>query len=101
MGTRTVLIQLLLTIQKMSILCWFEIFHYLAFRFQGKKKSAKKKVVSDGWAWDKEREHALCLISQLLQLDVNRLWDPPIVEEEFVKYVIATIFVLFGYFAGL
>ena len=21
-----------------------------------------------------------------MQLDVNRLWDPPIVEEEFVKY---------------
>ena len=90
MGTRTVCIWLLLTIQKISILCWFEICHdrYFAFRFQGKKKSAKKKAVSDGWAWDKEREHALCLISQLLQLDVNRLWDPPIVEEEFVKYVL-------------
>jgi len=27
------------------------------------------------------------MLLQLLQLNVQRLWDPPIVEEEFVRYV--------------
>jgi len=26
------------------------------------------------------------ILLQLLQLNVQRLWDPPIVEEEFVRY---------------
>ena len=28
------------------------------------------------------------ILLQLLQLNVQRLWDPPIVEEEFVRYVV-------------
>jgi len=27
------------------------------------------------------------ILLQLLQLNVQRLWDPPIVEEEFVRYI--------------
>jgi len=26
------------------------------------------------------------ILLQLLQLNIQRLWDPPIVEEEFVRY---------------
>ena len=26
-----------------------------------------------------------------MQLDVNRLWEPPVVEEEFVKYVLQQV----------
>jgi len=37
--------------------------------------------------WDGEREKFVKMMLQLLQLNVQRLWDPPIVEEEFVRYI--------------
>ena len=40
-----------------------------------------------GWDWDKERNDGLRVIGQLIELDVHRLCDPPVIEEEFVKYV--------------
>ena len=43
---------------------------------------------SDGWSWENEREHGLRVIGQLLELDVHRLWDPPVVEEDYVKYAV-------------
>ena len=60
-------------------------FNVLSFMLQGRGKAGKKKAPSEGWTWDNEREDALRIISQLLELDVHRLWDPPVVEEEFVK----------------
>eukprot|EP00794_Sanderia_malayensis_P003745 gene3745-4267_t len=62
---------------------------------KGKGKATKKKVISNGWSWEHERDDALCLISQLLQLDINRLWDPPIVEEEFVNMVSSVCYKFF------
>ena len=41
-----------------------------------------------GIAWDTERVNALSELLQLCQLDLARLWDPAIVEEEFVKWVL-------------
>ena len=35
--------------------------------------------------WDVERDHGIRALLQLLRLNVNRLWDPPVLEEEFVK----------------
>ena len=37
--------------------------------------------------WDEEREKAVKALVQLMQLNVQRLWDPPIAEEEFVRYL--------------
>ncbi|XP_065053020.1 condensin complex subunit 1-like isoform X1 [Rhopilema esculentum] len=52
---------------------------------KGRGKSAKKKVQSDGWSWENEREFGLRVIGQLLELDVHRLWDPPVIEEDYVN----------------
>ena len=54
--------------------------------FQGKKK-VKKAGELGQIDWEGEREHAMRAFLQILQLNVNRLWDPPVVEEEFVKSV--------------
>ncbi len=37
--------------------------------------------------WEFEREKAVRGLLQLLQLNIHRLWDPPVVEEEFVNLV--------------
>ena len=47
-----------------------------------------KKTVQTGWDWDQERNEGLRAIGQLIELDVHRLWDPPVIEEDFVKYVL-------------
>ena len=57
---------------------------------QGKKKSSKTSVAtseSESIDWEAEREVGIKAMLQLLQLNVHRLWDPPVVEEEFVKCV--------------
>ena len=47
---------------------------------------AKKKTSNDFcWEWDEQHDVLIQTLGQLLQLDVNRLWEPPIVEEDFVK----------------
>lgn len=47
---------------------------------------AKKKTSNNFcWEWDEQRDVLIQTLGQLLQLDVNRLWEPPIVEEDFVK----------------
>lgn len=52
--------------------------------FLKRGKNAKKKS-HQSWDWTKERNQALTVINQFLQLELQRLWDPPIVEEEFSK----------------
>lgn len=44
-----------------------------------------RKKTSNCWEWDEQRDVLIQTLGQLLQLDVNRLWEPPIVEEDFVK----------------
>nr|XP_056704411.1 condensin complex subunit 1 [Euleptes europaea] len=48
-----------------------------------KKKS--KKGQGTGFLWEEERQPVLQLLTQLLQLDLHRLWTSSIVEEEFVS----------------
>ncbi|XP_013415078.1 condensin complex subunit 1-like isoform X2 [Lingula anatina] len=48
---------------------------------------AKKKEVLTGWDWEAEREKSVQTLLQVLQLNLNRLWDPPVAEEEFVNLV--------------
>eukprot|EP00057_Strongylocentrotus_purpuratus_P001456 XP_001199144.2 PREDICTED: condensin complex subunit 1 [Strongylocentrotus purpuratus] len=47
----------------------------------------KKTVKAGAWDWDSEKEKSLQCLIQTLQLDICRLWDPPVVEEEFVNLV--------------
>lgn len=54
------------------------------FQKKGKSAMAKKKA-SNCWEWDEQRDVLIQTLGQLLQLDVNKLWEPPIVEEDFVK----------------
>ena len=58
---------------------------FILFQRRGKSANSKKKS-SSSWEWDEQRDALIQTLGQLMQLDVNRLWDPPIVEEEFVKY---------------
>ncbi|XP_071944380.1 condensin complex subunit 1-like [Antedon mediterranea] len=51
------------------------------------KKGGRKKAANVGFDWENEKENFISVISQPLQLDIYRLWDPPIVEEEFVNLV--------------
>ena len=61
---------------------------------QGKKKAQKQALAAElgDMDWDGERERAVRALLQLLQLNIYRLWDPPVAEEEFVKLVICTVF---------
>ena len=59
--------------------------YLLVFKRKGKATNSKKKTLSS-WEWEEQRDVLIQTLGQLMQLDVNRLWDPPIIEEEFVKY---------------
>ena len=54
---------------------------------KGRGRQTAKKASPTGWDWDRERNDGLCVIGQLIELDIHRLWDPPVIEEDFVKYV--------------
>jgi condensin complex subunit 1 len=56
---------------------------------QGRKKTAQRQAMAElaGLDWDEEREKAVRSLLQLVQLPLNKLWNPPIVEEQFVKLV--------------
>ncbi|XP_066912331.1 condensin complex subunit 1-like [Clytia hemisphaerica] len=50
-----------------------------------KRGKGSKKKSHQSWDWSKERSQVLSVINQFLQLELQRLWDPPIVEEEFAN----------------
>lgn len=54
---------------------------------QGRKKSQKKSADMGNMNWEAERDRGIRAVLQLLRLNVQRLWDPPVMEEEFVTYV--------------
>ncbi|XP_071805504.1 condensin complex subunit 1-like [Asterias amurensis] len=54
---------------------------------RGGRGRTKSKKTAAGWDWEAEKERFLQGMFHLLQLEVWRLWDPPIVEEEFVNLV--------------
>ena len=49
---------------------------------QGRK--GKKKPSESGIDWDREKEIGVKALLHLVTPNIHRLWDPPIVEEEFV-----------------
>nr|XP_054768299.1 condensin complex subunit 1-like [Lytechinus pictus] len=59
-----------------------------------KGKGRKKTVKAGAWDWDSEKEKSLQCIIQTIQLDICRLWDPPVVEGEFVNLVSGTCYKL-------
>ncbi|XP_015767731.1 PREDICTED: condensin complex subunit 1-like [Acropora digitifera] len=58
----------------------------VAGKKKGKSSSSKKKI-SNSWEWDEQHNDLLQTLGQLMQLDINRLWEPPVVEEEFVNLI--------------
>ncbi len=52
---------------------------------QGRKKSQKKSADLGSMNWEVQRDHGLKAVLQLLRLNVHRLWEPPVMEEEFVS----------------
>ncbi|KAG8543015.1 hypothetical protein GDO81_025593 [Engystomops pustulosus] len=51
----------------------------------GKGRKAKSKA--DGFLWENERESVLQTVTHLLQLDIRRLWNMSLIEEEFISMV--------------
>lgn len=52
--------------------------------FKGRKKTYKKPEYED-FNWEAKSHGALILLHNVIQLPLNKLWEPPIAEEEFVK----------------
>ena len=71
------------------------VFYYLlSVRMKGRGRQAAKKTSPSGWDWDQERNDGLRVIGQLIELDIHRLWDPPVIEEDFVKYASLILFII-------
>ncbi|XP_076315224.1 condensin complex subunit 1-like isoform X2 [Tachypleus tridentatus] len=60
----------------------------------GKRKHTKKRT-NQGWDWEVEKEKCLQTLFHLYELPLQRLWDPPVVEEEFVNLVTGCCYKLF------
>lgn len=52
-----------------------------------KGRKGKKKPSDSGIDWDREKEIGVKALLHLVTPNIHRLWDPPIVEEEFVTLV--------------
>lgn len=52
-----------------------------------KGKKAAAATAAMGFDWDAEKERALTALSHLMQLPLQRLWDPPVADQEFVNMV--------------
>ena len=53
-----------------------------------KKKGGKKNKDDDfTWDWDQERLRAVTFLYNLVQLPLNPLFDPPMMEEEVVTQI--------------
>ncbi|OWF35443.1 condensin complex subunit 1-like [Mizuhopecten yessoensis] len=62
---------------------------------KGRAKSNKSKKGSTGMDWDEERGMGLKALLHLVSLNIHRLWDPPIPNEEFVNLVTNCCYKLF------
>ena len=64
-----------------------------------KSKKAAKKQQQDDWPfhfdWEVEKQKLVLAFSQLLQLNLHRLWDPPVVEDSFLNMVTTICFKFF------
>ncbi|XP_072035794.1 LOW QUALITY PROTEIN: condensin complex subunit 1-like [Amphiura filiformis] len=59
------------------------------------KGRGRKKTAAGSWDWEAEKERFLELTAHLLQLELFRLWDPPVVEEEFVNLISGCCYKMF------
>ena len=64
-------------------------FFFFLIQKVGAKKSTKKNTgldVSshDGQDWNDTKEKVLDVLAKVLILNIQKLWDPPIAEEQFV-----------------
>ncbi|XP_046579520.1 LOW QUALITY PROTEIN: condensin complex subunit 1-like [Haliotis rubra] len=59
-----------------------------------KGRKSQKKRVDSGIDWEREREMGVHALLQIIQLNLPKLWDPPIPEEEFVSLVSNTCYKL-------
>ena len=59
------------------------------------KKGQKKKVSLETWSWDEKRLEAITLFFRLMSLNINALFEPPIIEEELVNLVGNCVFRIF------
>jgi len=62
----------------------------------GAKQKGRKKAAGDdfSWDWDSERHRAVTLIYNLVQLNLNTLFDPPMMEEEVINIIASSMFKL-------
>jgi len=60
----------------------------------GAKQKGKKKARDDDftWDWDQERLRAVTLLYNLVQLNLNTLFDPPMMEEEVINLIASSMF---------
>jgi len=60
----------------------------------GAKQKGKKKAKDDDftWDWDQERLRAVTLLYNLVQLNLNTLFDPPMMEEEVINLIASAMF---------
>ncbi|ESO89837.1 hypothetical protein LOTGIDRAFT_61640, partial [Lottia gigantea] len=56
-------------------------------QINGRGKSKKTTVNKSGRDWEKEKKRGVQTLLNIIQPNLNRLWDPPIAEEEFVNLV--------------
>ena len=55
---------------------------------KGRKKARSKKSTSAlPFDWPEVKKDFLNVTTQLLEINIVSLWEPPVAEEEFVKYV--------------
>ena len=60
------------------------------------KNKRKKNVVDDEiWNWDEKRREAIYCLYRLLNLTINTIFDPPIVEEEIINLIGNCVFRVF------
>ena len=64
-----------------------------------KSKKAAKKQQQDDWPfhfdWETEKQKLVAAFSGLLQLNLHRLWDPPVVEDSFLNMITTVCFKFF------
>jgi condensin complex subunit 1 len=51
----------------------------------GKKGKKQSKRSEESYDWQIEKEKAMEVLLRLFSLPIHRLFDPPVVEDEFVK----------------
>ena len=70
---------------------------FFSLSAQGRKGARSKKSGSTlPFDWSEVKKDFLNVTTQLLQINIVSLWEPPVVEDEFVKYVFQATSCLFS-----